>query len=233
MSSVNENKTNAKAFDHQKIKTLVSCGMLTAIAYVVMYLSKMLPQVIGFLQFDLKDTVICIGGFVFGPVAAALISTTIAAIEMFTVSGTGPIGCIMNVLATAVFACTASFIYKKNHSRNGAIIGLGVATLALTVVMILWNYLITPLYMGVPREAVVEMLLPIFLPFNLVKGALNMAATLIIYKPVVTALRKTGLVAPSHDVHAASKKLNGGFWLFTIALLATAIVTALVLMGKI
>ncbi|MBR5571712.1 MAG: ECF transporter S component [Oscillospiraceae bacterium] len=216
-----------------RVKKLVTLAMLTAVTYVVMLLCKSIPDVAGFLQLEVKETIVCIGGFIYGPVSAAIIALVVAVIEMFTVSGTGPIGCIMNVLATAVFACTASFIYKKNHSRNGAIIGLGVATLALTVVMILWNYLITPLYMGVPREAVAEMLLPIFLPFNLVKGALNMAATLIIYKPVVTALRKTGLVAPSHDVHAASKKLNGGFWLFTIALLATAIVTALVLMGKI
>ena len=216
-----------------RVKKLVTLAMLTAVTYVVMLLCKSIPDVAGFLQLEVKETIVCIGGFIYGPVSAAIIALVVAVIEMFTVSGTGPIGCIMNVLATAVFACTASFIYKKNHSRNGAIIGLGVATLALTVVMILWNYLITPLYMGVPREAVAEMLLPIFLPFNLVKGALNMAATLIISKPVVTALRKTGLVAPSHDVHAASKKLNGGFWLFTIALLATAIVTALVLMGKI
>jgi riboflavin transporter FmnP len=216
-----------------RVKKLVTLAMLTAVTYVVMLLCKSIPDVAGFLQLEVKETIVCIGGFIYGPVSAAIIALVVAVIEMFTVSGTGPIGCIMNVLATAVFACTASFIYKKNHSRNGAIIGLGVATLALTVVMIPWNYLITPLYMGVPREAVAEMLLPIFLPFNLVKGALNMAATLIIYKPVVTALRKTGLVAPSHDVHAASKKFNGGFWLFTVALLATAIVTALVLMGKI
>ena len=215
-----------------RIKKLVTLAMLTAVTYVVMLLCKSIPDVAGFLQLEVKDTVICIGGFIYGPVSAAVIAVVVAVIEMLTVSGTGPIGCLMNVIATAVFCCTASFIYKKNHSRNGAVIGLAVATVALTAVMILWNYLITPLYMGVPRAAVVEMLLPVFLPFNLVKGALNMAATLIIYQPVVTGLRKANLVPPSHDVHAAPKKLNGGFWLFTIVLLATAIVTALVLMGK-
>ena len=38
------------------VRTLVSLAMLTGIAYVVMLLSKMLPQVSGFLQMDLKDT---------------------------------------------------------------------------------------------------------------------------------------------------------------------------------
>lgn len=223
---------NAVSTRSARIKKLVTLAMLTAVTYVVMLLCKSIPDVAGFLQLEVKDTVICIGGFIYGPVSAAVIAVVVAVIEMLTVSGTGPIGCLMNVIATAVFCCTASFIYKKNHSRNGAVIGLAVATVALTAVMILWNYLITPLYMGVPRAAVVEMLLPVFLPFNLVKGALNMAVTLILYKPVVTGLRKANLVPPSHDVHAAPKKLNGGFWLFSIALLATAIVTALVLMGK-
>lgn len=216
-----------------RIKKLVTLAMLTAVTYVVMLLCKYIPDVAGFLQLEVKDTIICIGGFLYGPLSAAVISIVVAFIEMITVSGTGPIGCIMNVLATATFCCTASFIYKKMHSRRGAVVGLGVATLALTVVMVLWNYLITPMYMGVPREAVVEMLLPVFLPFNMVKGALNMAATLIIYKPVVTALRKAGLAPASQNIHAAPRKLNAGFWLFSCALLATAIVTALVLMGKI
>ena len=232
MSSVNENKTNAKAFNHQRVKTLVSCGMLTAIAYVVMYYSKLLPQVIGFLQFDLKDTVICIGGFVFGPVAAALISITVAAIEMFTVSDTGPIGFIMNVLATASFCCTASYVYKKKHTMNGAVVGLALGTVMLTAVMLLWNYLITPLYMtGVTREQVTAMLIPIFLPFNAVKGGMNMAAVLLLYKPVVGALRKAKLVPPS----SSGKKgvFNAGFLLFSLALMATFVVLMLVVSGKI
>ena len=93
--------------------------MLAAIAYVVMLLSKMLPQVSGFLQMDLKDTVICIGGFLFGPLSAAVISIVVAVVEMFTVSDTGPIGCIMNVLATCAFCCTAAFVYKKFHTTQG------------------------------------------------------------------------------------------------------------------
>jgi riboflavin transporter FmnP len=56
-------------------------------------------------------------------------------------------------------------------------------------VMLLWNYFIAPIYMGYPREAVVELLIPVFLPFNLIKGGLNAAVTLLLYKPVLTAWR--------------------------------------------
>ena len=174
MSEPNANAIKNPSRPATNVRTITSLAMLAAIAYVVMLLSKMLPQVSGFLQMDLKDTVICIGAFLFGPLSAAVISIVVAVVEMFTVSDTGPIGCIMNVLATCAFCCTAAFVYKKFHTRKGAVIGLALGTVCLTVVMLLWNYLITPLYQGVPREAVAAMLPTIFLPFNLVKGGLYM-----------------------------------------------------------
>lgn len=230
------------------LRTWVSMAMLTALAYVVMLLSKALPQVSGFLQMDLKDTIICIGGFIYGPLSAAIISIVVAVVEMFTYSDTGPIGCLMNVIATASFCCTASFIYKKVHTRKGAVLSLSVAVVVLVAVMLLWNYLITPIYQKVPRDVVAAMLPTVFLPFNLVKGGLNMALVLLIYKPVVTALRKARLAPESRGAKSADstivlngtpvdaakrKKLNAGFLLFTLALLGTFVTLALVLMGVI
>ena len=146
-------------------KTVVSLAMLTGIAYVVMLVSKLMPGVM-FLDFDFKDVVICIGGFTFGPLAAALISTAVALIEMVAISHTGLWGFLMNVLATCAFCCTASVIYQKLHTKKGAVIGLFGGIAALVVIMLLWNWLITPIYMGLPRADVVAMLPTLFLPFN-------------------------------------------------------------------
>lgn len=209
-------------------KTLTSLAMLSALAYIVMLLCKSFPKVIGILQFDLTDTVLCIGGFIFGPMAAAMLATLVPLIEMFTASETGIIGMIMNILSSASFCCTASYIYKRRHTKQGAVIALVCGVVSMTAVMLLWNYLITPVYQKVPREVVVEMLPTVFLPFNLVKGGLNMGAILLLYKPVVTAMRKAGLVPPSSG--GSGKKFNAGFLLFTLALLATFVVWALVLL---
>lgn len=221
------------------LRTWVAMAMLTAVAYVVMYLSKMLPSVNGFLDFDFKDVVICISGFIYGPVPAAIISIVVALIEAVTISHTGPIGLLMNVLATCSFCCTATFIYKKHHTMKGAIVGLALGVAALVIVMLLWNYLITPVYQKVPRDVVVAMLPTVFFPFNLAKGGMNMAATLLLYKPVVTALRKARLApesrAPKSSVtlngQPARAKVNVGFLLFSLALLATFVTLALVLWG--
>ena len=99
----------------------------------------------------------------------------------------------------------------------------------MVAVMLLWNYLITPIYQGMPREKIVPMLPTLFLPFNLVKGGLNMAAALLLYKPVVGALRTAKLVPESDSSRKGT--LNIGFLLFALALLATFIVLMLVLAG--
>ena len=232
MSEPNVNAIHTNTRSRMNVKTITSLGMLTAISYVVMLLSKALPQVSGFLQLDLKDTVMCIGGFIFGPVAAAAIAIVVAVVEMFTVSDTGIIGCIMNVLATCAFCCTASYVYKKVHTKKGAVLGLALGTVCLVVVMLLWNYLITPIYMVMDRSVVASMLIPVFLPFNFVKGGLNMTLILVLYKPVVTALRKARLVPESQSsTQKSGGKLNAGFLLFSLALLATFVTIALVLMG--
>ena len=212
-------------------RTLTSLAMLTALSYIVMIFSKALPQVSGFLQLDLKDTIICIGGFLFGPLSAAVISIVVSAIEMFTYSDTGIIGCIMNMISTCAFCCTASFLYKRIHTKKGAVISLACGVVALTAVMLLWNYLVTPIYMKIDRAVVTAMLPTVFLPFNLVKGGLNMAIILLLYKPVVTALRKAHLVPESKGSAAQTSKFSAGFLLFSLALLATFVVLALVLMG--
>lgn len=210
-------------------KKLTTLAMLCAIAYLVMVVGRI--PVVMFLKYDPKDVIITIGGFIYGPVAAFVISATVSLIEMFTVSETGVIGLIMNILSTCGFACTAAGIYKKKHTMSGAVIGLISGTAVMTALMLLWNYLITPLYMHCPREEVMGMLVPVFLPFNLLKGAINTAVTLLIYKPVVTALRRAGMIGASRQHNPVSGGKKTGVFLVALLLLATCIFTILVWKG--
>ena len=220
----NSNHTPRKRID---TKELTMLALLAALAYVVMFLSKQIPvNVLGFLNFDLKDVIICITGFLFGPLPAAGVSLVVSFIEMITISSTGPWGLLMNVLSTCAFVCTAAFIYQRNKTIKNAVIGLVVGVLLMTALMLLWNYLITPIYMGQPREFVASLLIPAFLPFNLIKGGINATLTVLLYKPVVTALRKAKLVPPSSG-QAGKKKV--GVIIVAAVLLVTFILLALVL----
>ena len=233
MSATTLTKPAERAGSRLDTKQLVTLAMLSAIAYAVMFMSKALPSVNGFLDFDFKDVIICVGGFIYGPLAAALMSILVAFIELVTISSTGLWGFLMNCLATCAFCCTACYVYKKRHTQRGAVLGLALGVVCLVVVMLLWNFLITPIYTGYPREVVTAMLLPVFLPFNLAKGGMNMAVTLLLYKPIVTALRRAKLAPPSHSQGQPGKKGSAGSLLFSAALLATFVTLALVLMGVI
>ena len=177
---------------NSKAKKVALIGMLCAIAYVVVVAIR-IPVVL-FLKYEAKDVIIALGGFMFGPFVSFIVSVIVSFIEMLTISDTGIIGFVMNVLSSCGFACTAAIIYKKIHTLKGAIIGLVSGTLVATVLMIAWNYLITPIYMGYPRAAVAKLLVPAFLPFNLFKNGLNSIIILPIYKPLVRGLRKANLL---------------------------------------
>ena len=210
-------------------RTVATVGMLCAIAFVAKLISNVFPTVAGFLSFDLKDVVIVIGGFMMGPLTAAVISIIVSVIEMLTISGTGIIGLLMNVLASCSFACVAAVIYHRDHSMKGAILSLVAGILCMTAVMLLWNWLITPLYMHVDRAVVVSMLIPTFLPFNLVKGGINATLAMLLYKPVVTALRRAHLV----EEGGGRRTTKWGVVGVSAVLLATFVLLALVLAGVI
>ena len=61
--------------------------------------------------------------------------------------------------------------------------------------MVIANHFITPLFMGVPVEMVDAMLLPVILPFNLIKAGVNSLITFLVYKTI-----------SRHVIHRGEKK---------------------------
>ena len=182
-----------------KTKKYVIIGLMCALAYILTFVGRLPISTVGFLKYDPKDVIIVIGGFIYGPLAAIVISVIVSFIEMITISDTNIIGCIMNIVSTVSFAAVASAIYQKRRTMSGAVMALVTGMLAMTSSMIVWNYFLTPIFYGMPRSEVVKMLLPIFLPFNIIKSGLNTAFTLIVYKPFVKALRRSGLLESVED----------------------------------
>ena len=213
---------------YSRTRKLTTVGMLCALAYVVMLVGR-IPIVL-FLKYDPKDVIIAIGGLILGPLTSFSVALIVSFVEMFTVSENGILGFLMNVISSCSFACTAAFIYKKRHKLSGAIIGLLCGWVCMVAVMLLWNYLITPIYMGYPREAVAKLLLPAFLPFNLIKGGLNAAITMLLYKPIVTALRRAHLLE-AKSTSAAKLHIDVGIALVSLLIIATCVLLILSLNG--
>ncbi len=137
------------------------------------------------------------------------------------------------MISSGSFVCIAAAIYYKKRTLKGALAGLGIGVVLMTVVMLLWNYLITPIYQGVPRSVVAGMLMPVFLPFNLVKGALNAGITLLLYKPVVQSLRKAKLVPGGKGNGTGDKKTSIYVTVIALFVIATSVLVILAMSGKI
>lgn len=214
------------------VQKLTTMGLLCAIAYICTFIMHDIPifPAAPFLSLDPKDAVIAIGGFIFGPLSALVMTFVVCLIETITISSTRGIGLIMNLLSTGVFVTMATFMYSKKPKFKYAIIGLVIATISMTGVMILWNYLITPLYMSIDRAVIVPMLPTVFLPFNLLKGCLNSALALFLYKAVVTALQKAKLLPKKDKKQAESTKKSNLTIMVTIGSLVVLITCVLLIL---
>lgn len=215
----------------ERVKMICALAMLTALA-VAADIFLRIPGIAGFLTYEPKDVILTIGAFLYGPVYGLVMALVTCTVEMLTVSTTGPIGLLMNFLASAMFIGVSSVIYHRKKTISRAIIGLVAGSLSMIAIMLLWNYIMTPIYMGVPREAVLEMFLPILIPFNAIKAGLNSALVLFLYKPVVTALRKSGLVPRRESSDSENKRTNTVIILIVSALLvATMLLVMLIFAG--
>lgn len=147
-------------------RTMAVIGMFSAVSFIAVLIGRIVPTVAGFLSYDPKDAVVVIAGFILGPLASVAISVIVSFIEMITISATGPYGFIMNIVSTCAFAVPAAWFYRKHHSQKGAVLGLSLGVVVLVICMVIWNYVITPFYMGVPRAVVAGMLTTVFAPLQ-------------------------------------------------------------------
>ena len=208
-------------------RKLIVMALFCALAFASTVLFR-IPVVL-WLKYDPKDCLLAIGGMLYGPMAAVLMTVVISLVEMITISDTGAIGMLMNIVSSLLFILPPAILYRRRRTLPRAIMGLIIGALLATGGMLLWNWLVTPLYMGVPRAAVVELLMPAFLPFNLFKTALNAVLTVLLYKHVVSALRAARLVPKAET--AVRRGISVGVLLSCLFLLTSLCLILLVWRG--
>ncbi|KFI72495.1 putative membrane protein [Bifidobacterium minimum] len=138
------------------------------------------------LKYDPSGIVCLIAGFIFGPSAAAIVSVLGFAPHLLT----NPWGTVMAVAVALALSVPASLIYRRMHTRKGAALALVVGSVAALAVAILGNLLITPIYAKMSVAAVAAMIVPVLLPFNVLKFALHSVVTFLIYKPVSNLVQR-------------------------------------------
>lgn len=185
-----EKKQQVNVSSKEKTLKLVKMGMLVAISIVLVYVIHLpIFPAVAFLEYDPADIPILIGTFAFGPFMGLLLTIATSIIQGITVSASsGLYGVLMHIIATGVLVIVAGIIYWRSKTRKAAIIGLLCGMVAMALVMIVANLIITPLFMGV-SQAVVWQLMPYIVCFNLIKAGINGLVTFFLYKRISIYLK--------------------------------------------
>ena len=189
-------------------KMITQIGMLGAIATVLMLFEIPLPFAPSFYEIDFSEVPVLIGCFSMGPLAGALIELG-KIILNFVINGTvtAGVGEVANFIIGCAFCVPAGLIYKKNTTKMGALTGLIVGTVFMTILGCFVNaYILLPTYAAafkMPIEGLVEMgtavnaninSLSTFVmfavaPFNLLKGVMDSVIVMAIYKKISPILK--------------------------------------------
>ena len=190
------------------VSTLVKISILSAIGYILMFISVPLPMLFPeFLKIDISDLTALLGGISLGPMAGITIAFLKNLLQFITgMSTTGGVGEFANFLIGGSFVFTVSYIYSKKRNIQGVIIGLVSGIVVMTMVGCIANYfIILPFYatIGWSIDAVVSMgaainpaidskmsfIIWMIAPFNILKSGLMSLLTLPVYKKTEKILK--------------------------------------------
>ncbi|WP_057977046.1 ECF transporter S component [Caloramator mitchellensis] len=192
----------------KNLSKTIKVSLLSAFALILMFFEFALPIFPDFLKIDLSDVPALIGAFALGPMAGIMIEFVKNLIHFAVKNQTAGIGEAANFLVGVSFVLPAALIYRKNKTKTGAIYAVICGIISMGVTASLLNYYIfLPLYEKVlhfPIDAIVGIAAKVnpaikdintlivysILPFNLVKGLIASAVTILIYKRVSPILHK-------------------------------------------
>ena len=190
-------------------RKMVFVSILGAVSLVLMMINFSVPFAPSFMKYDIAELPALFAGFFLGPLAGfEVIGIKLLLKIVIQGSDTAFVGELSNLVASSVYVLTAAFIYKRNRTKKGAVIGLIVSTLCVSILFIFVNaFVMFPLYSrlyGMPLDAIIGMgtainphitnlttmmLFSVF-PFNLFKFSVTSLVTFLVYKRAGTALRK-------------------------------------------
>ena len=200
-----ENQFNPVRF----ITRVAMFGAMSTVLYAVPVFKFSLPFFPSFLEIHFDEVPAFICGFAYGPLAGLAV-VLVKTLVKLAISGSSTmlVGELCDLILSTVYIGIASFIYKRKRNLKGVAIGLGIATAVQVIVAMLLNvYAMIPFYMmvmGFPEGALLgamQKAMPMItdvkwsyaliavLPFNLLKDALVIVITFIVYHYIHRFLR--------------------------------------------
>ena len=206
-----ENGSQQQQKMSRRTRKIAFAGMFAAIAAVLMFLEFPLPFTPPFYKLDFSEIPVLLETFSLGPVAGVVIEfLKILVKTLIKGTSTAFVGELANFIIGCAFVLPAGLIYKARKTRNGAILGLTVGVLVMTIMGCFINaFVLLPVYAAafhMPIEELVKMgtavngnvnnlftfVMLCVAPFNLIKGVVVSVLTFLIYKRVSRLVKGLG-----------------------------------------
>lgn len=184
-------------------------GAMATILYAVPVFKFSLPIFPSFLELHFDEIPVFICGFAYGPLAGFLAICLKTALKLlFNPTSTLFVGELTDLILSTVYIVTATWIYQKKRNLKGVAIGFTIASLVQVFAAMLLNvYVMIPFYsqvMNYPIEVLLGLMqkaIPAItdtgwsyaffavLPFNLLKDAIVIVITFLVYRSLHVLLR--------------------------------------------
>lgn len=178
-------------------------GVLSAIAYLLMFMEFSVPLMPVFIKMDLSDFPALIGSMAVGPVGGVIIAL-IKNLLHLTVTSTGGVGELSNFILNAIFVLPTGFLYKRKKSKKSACGGAILGAVLMAVVSVASNYFVVyPVYYNfMPADTILAAYQAIFpgvksilqsliifnMPFTFIKAMISVVITFLVYNHLVPIL---------------------------------------------
>ncbi|MEF2674607.1 MAG: ECF transporter S component [Eubacteriales bacterium] len=185
-------------------RKLTATAVLGAAAYLLAFLEFPVPLTPAFARMDLSDLPALIGAFAFGPVTGVMIELVKNLLGLMT-SSTGGVGELANFLMGASYVFTAGVVYRHHKTKRMALAGGVAGSVAMGIMAAVTNYFILlPMFeQFMPLEEIIaafgefipfihtkmDVVLYNAFPFNVIKGLVITAVTMLVYKKISPVLK--------------------------------------------
>lgn len=185
---------------------IAQTALFAAASLVLSFIQIPIFPAAPWLMYDPSGIVCLLAALAFGPKLGAAVAIVSWLPRIFI----DPIGAPMGIISTCAFVIPAAALYRRGATEAArtssarALAGMLVGATLSTLLACALNLVVTPLYTAISIEQVAAMILPILLPFNALKMAINIVAGTVLLKPCMNALggnRGAG-ATPDSGAHA-------------------------------
>ena len=163
-------------------RRIATTALLCALSFVLTFVEFPIFPPAPWLMYDPSGIVAFVAALAFGPSTGAV--TVVLPWVLKTLFSFNPWGHLMAVVAGVALCVPAALVARRVQGPRGLALGMALGAVCSLVACVIGNIIVTPLYTAVSVSDVIAMIVPILLPFNAIKIALNCVVTVLVSRPV-------------------------------------------------